>query len=294
MKILVIGTGLLGSNLMSLSLSRGIDIVGTYYETRPAPNRSGIYRLDKSDWVAVKSLFREHIPDVVVDTAAMHNVDECEKFQEKSRKINVIGTQNVARACKENNAKMVFISTDYVFDGKRSDYRENDTPNPLNTYARHKLEAEKIVFNTSRDFLVCRTSVLYGVGGSKKNFATWLLSELKMNHKVNIVDDQYSNPTLANDLTHMILDLCEKNENGIFHTTGSQCVNRYEFSKIIADSFSLDSRLINPVKTEQLGQRALRPKNCCINTDKITKIIGRKPLSCIEGINKMKKEMDLK
>jgi dTDP-4-dehydrorhamnose reductase len=214
-------------------------------------------------------------------------VDGCEQDSEKSRLINVEGTKNVAVACNKYGSKMVFISTDYVFDGEKGDYLESDPVKPLSIYAEHKLEAEKIVLNTNKEFLICRPSVIYGWGPTP-NFVTWLIGELKSNKKVNIVNDQFSSPTLADDLADMILSLCEKGASGIFHTTGSDCVNRYDFSKSIAKAFSLDEGLISPITTEELGQKALRPKRCCMNIGKVTKTIGRLPLTSIEGISKMK------
>jgi dTDP-4-dehydrorhamnose reductase len=234
------------------------------------------------------SLITKIRPSVVIDTAALHEVDYCEEHKEECRAINVTGTENVAKACKAAGSKLVFISTDYIFDGKKKEYGEADKPNPLSHYGRCKLEAEELIKSIGLDYAIARTAVLYGWNPTKLNFVTWVIRELKAGKEIRVVDDQYSNPTLADDLAGMLLKIIEKSETGVFHTTGSECISRFEFAKKVAEAFSLDVGLVKPVKTKDLKQKAVRPKRCGMNTGKITGILGRKPLTASEGLEKMR------
>ena len=294
MKLLVIGNGLVGNKILQKVIRRGIKGIGTWYNTKKEAEYKQ-YKLDKTNKQSVFEVMKTTRPDVVVDTGAMHNVDRCEREPEESHRINVDGTENVAKACNKYGSDMLFISTDYIFDGKTDKkYTENDNPNPTSIYAKHKLEAEKIVLESVDDAIVVRPSVIYGWDVVKDNFVTWAYKELKKGHSINIVDDQYNNPTLADDLADMIISLIENKCRGVFHTAGSECLNRYEFTLEIAEVFGLDKSLVNPIKTEDLNQLAERPKKCCMDVDKITKVLRRKPLSPYEGLTIMRNQLEWK
>ena len=294
MKLLVIGNGLTGSKILRKVAMKGITGIGTWYNTKKETEYKQ-YKLDKTDKNSVIELIKTIKPDAVVDTGAMHNVDGCEREPEKSRRINMEGTENVAKACNKYDSDMLFISTDYVFDGKSDEkYTETDNPNPTSIYAKDKLEAEKIVLETVDDAIVVRPSVIYGWDVVKDNFVTWAYKELKKGNSINIIDDQYNNPTLADDLADMIISLIENKCRGIYHTAGSECLNRYEFTLEIAEVFGLDKSLVNPIKTKDLNQLAERPMKCCMDINKITKVLKRRPLSPIEGLTEMKNQLENK
>lgn len=281
-KILVIGTGLLGGRIIDLSLN--YETYGTYF-SRPQDNMT---YLDKNNREKVFELIRKINPDVVFDTGAMHNVDYCELHEEESRKINVEGTRNIADACKEIGSKLIFVSTDYVFDGIKGNYSEEDRTNPLSTYGRHKLEAENLIIMSGADFIIARPSVIYGVG--KNNFALWVINELSSDRVIRIVDDQYNNPTFATNLGEMLIKLYEQCHSGIFHTCGSETLSRYEFAIKISEIFGFDKNLIKPINTEELGQKARRPMMCSMNVKKVSKIL--EPNSSTKGLKIMKEEME--
>lgn len=288
MKLVVIGTGLTGSKLVRKGLEKGFKVTGTYCTQSKELNCKQL-KLDKSDKGSTFDLIEEEEPDVVVDTAAMHNVDECEKNPEISKSINVRGNRYVAEACEEFGSSLVFLSTDYVFDGKSDKpYTEVDHPNPLSVYGRHKLRAERIVLNTVRESIVVRPSVIYGWDPVKDNFVTWALKELRNGNEINIVEDQYSNPTLADDLADTLLRLIIKGEKGLFHVAGRSCLNRYQFTQKIADVFNLDKDLIKPISTEELGQVAPRPMKGCLSVKKVEKTLHKKMLTAEEGLRTMK------
>jgi len=287
-KILVIGgTGLLGLKLVERACGK-YEIYSTYHKHEIKNMPCKTFSLDKRNAKETLSLITRIRPDLVVDTAALHKVDYCEENRKECRDINVKGTENVARACKAAGSRMVFISTDYVFGGERGEYREGDKPNPINYYGQCKLEAEEIVKVMNADNVIARTAVIYGWDPDKLNFVTWTIRELKAGKEIRIVDDQYSNPTLADDLADMIIGIFERGGSGVFNTTGSECVSRFDLAKKVAETFGLDSKLIKPIKTKDLNQKSLRPKRCDMNVEKVTKYLGRKPLNVVQGLEKMR------
>ena len=287
LNVLVIGAGLLGSYILRHSSQLGWTMHATYLPGDPPVYvpEAAYYPLDVIRKNDVERIIAHTKPALVIDTAAYCDVDGCEDKPDKSWKVNVEGTRNVFECCSQHAVKMVYISTDYVFDGCSSTrYRESDDCHPLNIYGIHKREAETLVLQ--EDNLVCRASVIYGQG--RKNFVLWVINELKSDRTISVIDDQYNCPTYAGDLAGMIAGL--KEQNGIFHTVGSECLNRYELCLKVADVFGLDDGLIRPVPTDQLEQRAQRPGKCDLSTGKVEQISGRKPMSLKAGLQAMKEE----
>jgi dTDP-4-dehydrorhamnose reductase len=240
----------------------------------------------------VFTTFSEFKPDVVVHAASETNVDKCETKKEQAWKINVEGTRNIAEACQKVGAKLVYISTDYVFDGEKGLYDEEDKPNPVNYYGLTKLEGEKQVINYCENYAILRTSVLYGWHPWKQNFATWIINKLKQRQEITVVEDHYNTPTLADNLAEMALEVAEKDLRGVYHASGNERISRYEFAKQIAETFNLNSSLIKPVKMSQVAAWiAKRPRDSSLDSGKIQKKLKMKPLNITEGLNKMKEEM---
>jgi dTDP-4-dehydrorhamnose reductase len=271
MTLMIIGhTGLLGSKILAKS---GFQ---TY------PDR----RIDVTT-PEIAQYIEKVAPDIVIHCAAFTNVDLCETQREKAWLTNVTGTENVVTACAAIHAKLVYISTDFVFDGTGRMYTEEDRPNPINYYGKTKLEGEKIVQEMD-DYIIVRTSVLYG-WHHHLNFVTWVLSQLQSENDIRIVTDQYTCPTLADNLAEVVLELCEKDVTGLYHITGTERISRYDFAKKIADSLGLDASLMTPIKSEDLAQKAPRPKDSSLSTQKIKVIIDTPLLSVKEGLQEMKK-----
>jgi dTDP-4-dehydrorhamnose reductase len=228
----------------------------------------------------------------VIHAAAETNVDKCETQKEHAWNVNVEGTRNVAEACAEVNTKLIHISTDYVFDGEKGFYNEEDKPNPANYYGFTKLEGEKQVIECCKNYVILRTSVLYGCHPWKQNFATWIINKLKQQQEIAVVEDHYNTPTLADNLAEMAVEVTEKDLRGLYHTSGRERISRCEFAKQIAKTFNLNADLVKPVKmSESTAWIAKRPKDSSLNTGKIQKQLITKPLNIAEGLNKMKEEM---
>ncbi len=305
MKLLVIGgSGLLGYKVAKMASNEHETFLTYNYRSIQVEGCTAL-KLDKCDRKAVFELLEKIKPDVVVDTAALHNVDYCETHPEEAWKVNVEGTRNVAEACKKIGAKIIFISTDYVFDGTKGYYTEEDTPNPLSYYAKTKLEAEKTIQSLDVNYIIARPSVIYGwnpneVSGLKSssgksvNFVVWALQKLEKGEEIKAVTDQYSSPTLADNLAEALLVMASSEKQGIYHTAGKDCVNRYEFTLKIAEVFGLDKSLIKPVTSEIFKQVAKRPKKCCLDVSKAEKDFGIRFLTVEEGLKLMKNQKESK
>jgi len=300
--LVVGGSGLLGYKVAELALEE-FETFATYNFRSVELRGCNFFKLNKCDRSATLAIVKKIKPDVVIDTAALHNVDYCETHPDEAWRVNVEGTRNVADACKETGAKMIFISTDYVFDGKKGFYNEKDAPNPLHYYAKTKLEGEKVVREAGIDYAIARPSVIYGWNSSEQaglrsssgksiNFVIWTINKLNGKEEIRIVTDQYSSPTLADDLAEALLALSRSKRQGIYHTAGKTCINRFDFAKKIAEIFELDESLIKPVTSDVFKQVAERPKRCCLDASKAERELKFKFLTVEEGLTKMKKQTE--
>jgi len=303
MRLLVIGgSGLLGFKVAQLAMKE-FETFATYNFRPVELEGCDSFKLDKTDRNDTSALLKKIRPDVVIDTAALHNVDYCETHQEEAWKVNVDGTRNVADACRDVKAKMVFISTDYVFDGKKGIYKEGDTPHPLHYYAKTKVEGENVVKSAGINYAIARPSVIYGwnpselaglrsSSGKSVNFVIWVIDKLKRKEEISIVTDQYSSPTLADNLAEVLLVLSKSEKQGIYHTAGKTCLSRFNFAKKIAEVFDLDGKLVKPVTSDKFKQIAERPKRCCLNVSKAEKELDVRFLSVEEGLTLMKEQWE--
>ncbi len=203
----------------------------------------------------------------------MTNVDPNEIDKDVTTKINTEGPKNVLKACEKIGSKLIFMSTDFVFDGKKQGYyTEDDIPNPLNHYATTKNTAELAIINSKVEYVICRTAVLYGWNPQKLNFFTWVLEKLQKNEKLTIVTNQINNPTYVKNLAEIILKLVEKDISGIYRTAGKDSLSRYEMALKCAEIFNYNTNLIIPIKEK--NQKALRPNNASLDITKLTRLIG--------------------
>jgi len=286
-KILIIGgSGLLGSKLSVCLEQHNYDVYSTYHQALLGTSEKK-YRLDITKKEDVERLLQNVHPEIIIHTAAYTNVDACEENKAVAYAVNVGGTLNLIHSNKNIGAKFVYISTDYVFDGNKGYYKEDDERNPINYYGRTKLEGELLVEQQCDDFIIARTSVLYG--SRKNNFILWLLEQLEQGKQVNIVDDQYVSPTLNLDLAEQLMKLLEQNATGVFHTAGGERISRYDLAVIVADMFGYDKHRINPVSMRDMKWLAPRPKDSSLDVSKLTPF--KKPYKVKEAINLLKEEL---
>ena len=283
-RLLIVGSGLLGGKLAKIA-ANGFTTFTTYNEHPLDIEGYKSYYLNIINREGVVALIQKLNPDYIIHTAALTNVDACETNKEDAFKINVRGTKNIAEASKEINAKLVYISTDYVFDGEKGMYKEDDPTNPIDYYGETKLEGEKVVKDL-RDYIIVRPSVLYGWNPVKLNFVTWAIQELKKGNEMKIVKDQFNTPTLADNLAELILELIKRDKDGIFHISGSERISRFDFVLKIAEIFDLNKDLIKPITSDQLNWIAKRPMDSSLDTSKISRI--KKPLNVEESLKRMR------
>jgi dTDP-4-dehydrorhamnose reductase len=245
--------------------------------------------LDITDRRSLEFHVRFYKPSVIINTAAYSDVDGCEMHQTKAWAINVGGVKNLVRACQTHDAKLVHLSTDYIFDGENGPYSEDDPPKPMNFYGETKLESEKLIRESGIDFIIVRTNVLFGFGKNvKKNFLLWLLDKLSAGEKLKIVTDQLNNPTLADNLSECILAMVERNLSGIFHIGGAEYLSRYDFALKVAEVFGFKDAEIAPIKTDSLKQKAKRPSRGGLKIQKAQGILKTKLLNVKEGLKRAK------
>jgi dTDP-4-dehydrorhamnose reductase len=251
-------------------------------------------RFDVSDKVQVREVFHKINPEVVVHSAAMTDVDKCETDKKLAWKINVAGTENVAEATEKTKAFLIFVSTDYVFNGKKGRYDENDTPDPINYYGVTKLEAERLVQVLIEEHCIVRASVIFGStpAAGKTNFALWLLNKLKRREQANIVTDQWNSPTLNSNMAEMTLEILEQKLEGVFHISGATRINRYDFATLLAQTFRLDSNLIQAVTSEYFSWPAFRPRDSSLSTTKARRLLKNKPIKINQALLRMRKDID--
>ncbi len=294
--ILIIGAnGFLGSNILQLRKTKEVrdlnyQFLAADIENSNIPIGVTFYHINITNPQDTLKKIEIISPDVILLTAAMTNVDQIEVDKDLATAINTEGPKNVLAACKKPHSKLIFMSTDFIFDGisKEGNYYENDTPNPLSYYAKTKYNAEQAIINSEIEYTICRTAVLYGWNKEKQNFITWIINKLQQNEPIQIVTDQLNSPTFVKNLAEILIKLIEKDAKGIYHTVGDCTLNRYEIALKCADVFNLKKELISPI--ESIEQKAIRPKNAGLNISKLKRLIGSdlKIYNLDDGLNYMK------
>ena len=262
-KILITGaSGMLGSAL-STKLSSDFDV---YPYCKSSYN--GINVLDVTDIDQVYTVINFVNPDIIINCAAYTNVDLAELNKFESRQVNVSGLLNILKVSSKN-MKIIHISTDYIFDGLSGNYLESDIKNPLNYYGKTKLEAENYLIGSNINYLIIRPNVLYTYDLMSSNFFSWVINSLTNNTTISVVNDQFNNPVYIPDLLDIIKDSILLDYSGISHFGSEDTLSRYDFSLKICNTFNLNEKLINEIKTSDLNQIARRPLNTSLNCTKI-------------------------
>jgi dTDP-4-dehydrorhamnose reductase len=294
-RILVIGAnGMLGQRVIRFySKQENVELLGSSIEPGPVYKDTEYVCCDLSKRECVKKVVYDFYPDFIINTAAYTNVDKCEVERETAWKTNVKGVEYIAEACRVADARFIHISTDYIFDGTKGPYNETAVPNPLGYYGRTKLASENALKISGSIYTILRTNVLYGTAESRPDFVRWLVNTVRKGEKVRIVTDQINNPTFIDDLVYAISKAIEFNKQGIYNIGGKEFLSRYDFSLKIADYFNLDKNLILPIKTSELNQLAQRPLKSGLIILKAETELDYKPLSILESLEMMKKELSL-
>jgi dTDP-4-dehydrorhamnose reductase len=291
LKLLITGaSGLLGTKLCQIALREGYEVYAAYSQHKPSYGTP--VELNILDAEAQWQTLNKIKPDAVVHAAALTDVDKCELEKELAWKTNVEATANLARFCGKLCAFLVYVSTDYVFNGEKGMYKETDIPAPINHYGLTKLKGEKAV-QALHNSCIARGSVIYGStpAAGKTNFALWLLNKLRKKEEVKIITDQWNSPTLNISMAEMIIETLEKRTTGTFHLAGATRLSRYEFAQHFAEAFNLDPKYITPVQSKHIKWVARRPRDSSLNVEKAEHELTNKPLGIHEALKEMKKEI---
>ena len=285
MKVLITGSnGLLGQKLLhKLRVDDAITLIATSKGENRVSEKNGYtyFDLDITNKNAVTQLIASEKPQVVFNTAAMTNVDLCEEKKEACDNLNVNAVQYLSVACQQIDAHLIHISTDFIFDGEDGPYKEEDKPNPLSYYGLSKLKSENIVKESACNWTILRTIIVFGVGEnlSKSNIVLWAKGALEKDEPLNIIDDQFRAPTLAEDLADACILAAKKKAYGIFNASGKDIMSIYEIVERIAKHYRNTTKNLNKISTATLNQKAGRPPKTGFILDKAINELGYNPHS---------------
>ena len=290
MKILITGSnGLLGQKIVGQLVDSDIPFLATSLGKNRNKNcPDSCYRpMNISDDSQVKSVFQFCLPDYVIHTAAITNVDYCEENQEECQNINVDGTKILFEAAKKINAHLLLLSTDFVFDGAKGNYTESDEPNPLSIYASSKYEAEKLLTSSAYlNWSIARTIIVFGEGYnlSRSNIVLWAREALRKGSPLKIIDDQFRSPTWADDLAWACIQICKLNKKGIYHISGPESMSIFDLVMRIGRFYDLDCSSIEKTTSESLNQAAKRPPITGFDLTKAKNDLGYAPKTLEESL----------
>lgn len=304
MKILITGSnGLLGQKLVyKLRAQQDVSLIATAKGDNRLVKQDGYSyaSMDICDEKNVREVLGKYMPDVVINTAAMTNVDACETDRDGAYALNTASVAYQVKALSElinqhptYKPHYIHLSTDFIFDGSHGPLDENEKPNPLSYYAETKLEAEKIVMASGLDWAIARTVLVYGIvdNMSRSNIVLWVKSSLEQGKQINVVDDQFRTPTLAEDLADGCILIAKKRAKGVYNISGKDFYSILDLARTVADYYGLDKNLIKPSKSADIKQPAKRPPITGFIIDKAVKELGYAPHSFVEGIQMLEEQM---
>jgi dTDP-4-dehydrorhamnose reductase len=282
---LVIGaSGLVGQSLLELLRKfQQADAVGTYAR-HPRP---GLLLLDIASAVEVRDRLITLRPSTIFLPGALTHVDHCEEHPDEAFRVNAEGVRHVAREASRLGAKLIFYSTDYVFDGKSGPYDEEASVNPINIYGHSKLEGEKVVRDTLDDHLIIRTTGVYDWEPESNNFAMQIYRRVQQASRVTAASDQVSNPTLAEYLAEATMELLRQGARGTVHVAGKDLVPRSEFAETLVRTFGGNPDRVVAVTTPSLKQKAARPLQGGLKTEKVARLLGREAMGLEDGMKRL-------
>lgn len=295
--ILVTGAnGLLGQKLIDKLANRtAVQLVATGLGPNRNPREEGyVYEpLDILDEERMRDLFEVYQPTELINCAAMTHVDRCEEDPETCWNLNVKSLELMVKVCRDFGTKIIHLSTDFIFDGENGPYSEKDKPNPLSHYGRSKLEGERIVLESGLPYAIARTMLVYGLVAdmSRSNVVLWAKNALEAKQEINVVNDQFRCPTLAEDLADGVILISMRERTGIYHLSGPELLSIVEMVRQVADHWKLDKELIKEVSSDTLAQSAKRPPKTGFVILKAQTELGYKPRSFRDGLSVIERQL---
>lgn len=297
--VLVTGSnGLLGQKLTEKILAEGrVKLIATSKGANRYPVNEGyVYaEMDILDANNVRAVIEQYQPDVIIHTAAMTNVDICEGNKENCIRLNVEAVATLLSLCEEKHIHLIHLSTDFVFDGANGPYSEGDEVNPLSYYGESKVKAEELIKASKVNWAIIRTILVYGITNdmSRSNIVLWAKAALEKGNPINVVNDQWRMPTLAEDLAEACILAAEKDAKGIYHISGKDYMSIAALVRKVAEHWSIDASVINEMNSDTLNQTARRPMRTGFVLDKAIRDLGYQPHSFQEGLKVMEKQMNI-
>lgn len=290
MKFLVTGSaGLVGSQIIRDLAESNHQIYSCYYHSKPELGIATPMDLANSENI-IKAVENAK-PDVIIHLAAMTNVDQCETEKDLALQINAKSTETLARQAAKQGSFFVYVSTDYVFDGKMGMKKETDLPNPINHYGKSKLEGEKKVQDMESNWAIARTSTPFGIHGTKKSFPLFVAENLQAKKEINVITDQYTSPTYTPNLSRMLIEIATRQIQGIIHLAGATRISRYDMAYLVTSKLGLEKNLLKPVSIKDMNWAAKRPVDSSLDVTKATMILREKPLAIEQSLDLFLKQI---
>lgn len=289
--------GLLGQKLVAKLIEHdAFNILATGRGACRLPKRWKGYtyvQMDITDNLQINQIFQRYRPEVAIHCACMTNVDLCETKRSACYRQNVDAVLFMVEACEKYRTHLIHLSTDFIFDGQKGPYFEDDQPNPLNYYGQTKLESENIIRMSKLDWTIVRTGLVYGISYdmSRSNIVLWVKNSLEDGKELNLVDDQFRTPTLAEDLAEGCISIAEKKATGIYNISGNDFLTPYDMGMETAAYFNLPTRKIKKADSSTFSQTAKRPLKTGFIIDKAKRELGYSPHSFKEGIALLAKQI---
>lgn len=289
MRILITGAnGLLGQKLVHCIKNSEHELIATARgENRMITQDGYTYvSMDVCSKNDIDSVIGQYKPDCVIHTAAMTNVDQCETEKEACDSLNIDAVDYLVNACNANGSHLIHVSTDFIFDGEDGPYLEDAVAKPISYYGESKLKSEEIVIAKSKSWAILRTVLVYGIteGMSRSNIILWVKNSVESEKSINVVNDQWRTPTLAEDLAQGCFLAATQTATGIYNISGEELLNPYQMAIKTADYFNLDKSFINETDGSKFQQAAKRPPKTGFIIEKAKKELGYKPHTFEEGI----------
>ncbi|MFY8108279.1 MAG: SDR family oxidoreductase [Bacteroidia bacterium] len=297
MKVLITGSnGLLGQKLVDLyKTNSSVELIATARGADRYPDKTGYTyaSLDITQKNEVDSVLDLYQPDVVINTAAMTNVDACESEREACDALNIHAVDFLVNACNRIKAHFVHVSTDFIFDGTHGPLTEDEKPSPISYYGLSKVKAEEIVQAKSNSWAIARTVLVYGIVSdmSRSNIVLWAKGALESGKSINVVADQFRTPTLAEDLAQGCSLIAAQKASGIYNISGKNFMSVYDLVVQVADFWNLDKSLLHLSSSEGIKQPAKRPPITGFRLDKAMNVLGYNPKSFQEGLKLLDEQL---
>ena len=293
MKIFITGAnGLLGQHLVATFLQTRCEVIATGRASNlpfPIAERMKYYQADLTDSAEMTAIIDREKPGLIIHAAAMTNVDDCEKQPGLSSKVNVNATAGLVALATKHGSHLVYISTDFVFEGTKGGYRENDERKPVNHYGLTKMQAEDLVRDASIPITIIRTCLVYGnmLYGNRTSLVSWVKEKLQQQEKIRVVDDQLRTPTSVDDLVAGIMLAVTKRAAGIFHISGADILTPYQMAMETVSILNLDPQYIEKAKSDSFAMAAKRPAVTTMDITKAVREMGYAPRSFSERLREM-------